>query len=488
MIKLREHQEIGSNYIATNPKRAGIIAHVTGSGKSVTMLTGALKLYATRKVGKHIMVATVSSISETMLDMEQYFNLQFFQIKKEEDFTEFMNDPNKIFGILTYGVLKRLDPEYMRTKLEVQKTAMYFDEAQELKNEETVAQKHVRVYRDALSDIYLITATPAMSSAKDLQGLFWLLDPTLLGTEEEFYKIFSNYRMVCYVKKGEVRNCRCGGKYVYDGKLFVCKKCGKSYQPKKILEPISYINQKLLAELVAPYMNCFFPPRDLRYYKIVTEDSLTERKQYDAVAKSVLTSGEEQHSSRMIKLQHHLDASETKRKILYKLAEKLKDKGMIIYSDYLATVDIIENELKPLGVEIKSITGRLSAAMRKDVRNWFRAGAQNKVLIITKAGGASLNLQSTNNLIFYDIPFSMGNFIQVVGRVARYFSDFQHYNIFFPIIKDTLDDYKFSYVSSRKSFVDEVLQNKCLPQGELENYNADLLRELRKRTLWKREL
>ena len=189
----------------------------------------------------------------------------------------------------------------------------------------------------------------------------------------------------------------------------------------------------------------------------------------------------------MIKLQHYLDNCELKKTILLKLVNQLKSRGVIIYSDYLDTVDVIQKTLEPLGVDIRSITGRLNAKNRKEVRNWFRSGAENKVLIITKAGGASLNLQSTNNLIFYDIPFSVGNFIQVVGRVARYFSAFKHYNIFFPIILDTLDDYKFSYVSSRKELIEDVLQNKCLPQGELESYNADLLQQIRGRTLWKRK-
>ena len=169
------------------------------------------------------------------------------------------------------------------------------------------------------------------------------------------------------------------------------------------------------------------------------------------------------------------------------MVEKLRNQGVIIYADYLDSVEVIKQTLIDLNVEIKSITGKLNAKSRKEVRNWFRSGAQNKTLIITKAGGASLNLQSTNNLIFYDIPFSVGSFIQVVGRVARYFSDFKHYDIFFPVIANTLDDYKFTYVSSRKELIEQVLQNKCLPQGELESYNADLLKQIRSRTLWQRK-
>ena len=487
MLELLPHQIEASNWIATTPTNCGIISHVTGSGKSVTTIAGALKSHKAKNIKKHIVVATVSSISEIMNDMVEHFHYKFFEITNEDTFVEFMNS-DKVMGILKYGTLKRIDPMLIDDYVSKNSTSMYFDEAHELKNEETKIQTHVRMYRENLKGLFLVTATPVMSSAKDIQGLFWLINPNLLGDEETFYKTFSNFRRVCFIKRGEKRKCRCGDFVVFNGSLFKCRRCGNSYEPRKYIQPISYKNQKILADLVAPYMNSFFPPRDLRYYKITATLDPEQDRIYDQIAQSVLTAGEEQHSARMIKLQHYLDNSELKKKILYKMVEQLRSKGVIIYSDYLDTVDIIQETLTPLGVDIRSISGKLNAKARKEVRNWFRSGAENKVLIITKAGGASLNLQSTNNLMFYDIPFSVGNFIQVVGRVARYFSDFKHYNIFFPVVHNTLDEYKFNYVSSRKELIEQVLQNKCLPQGELETYNADLLRDMRKRTLWNRSM
>lgn len=486
-MELLDHQISGSNYIATTPTRCGLICHTTGSGKSVTTIAGALKLYKTQKVEKHIFVATVSSISEIMNDMEEHFHYKFFEIKNEDDFIKFMNS-EKVFGILKYGVLKRIDAEMIARFCREYKTAMYLDEAHELKNEETVAQTHLRKFRSELHNLFLVTATPVMSSAKDLQGLFWLLAPELLGDEETFYKCFSNFRRVCFVKRGEIRNCRCGGFSVYNGSVFRCKKCGNTYEPRKQIQPVSYKNQDLLAKLVAPYMHSFFPARDLRYYKISANLTEEQNYNYDIIAQDVLTGGEEQHSTRMIKLQHYLDSCEAKKSMLIKLASAMRKQGMLVYSDYLESVDIIQENLEKIGLEVKSITGKLNAKSRKEVRNWFRAGAENKALIITKAGGASLNLQSTNNLIFYDIPFSVGNFIQVVGRVARYFSAYKHYNIYFLTLNNTLDEYKYNYVSSRRDIVEKVLQNECLPQGMLESYNADILKDMRRKTLWKREI
>lgn len=485
-ISLEKHQESASNYIATTPTKSGIIAHITGSGKSVTTIAGALKSYALG-TPKQIVVATVSSLPEIQNDLKEHFGATFVEITNESTFTAFM-ESDKALGILKYGVLKRIPSDIIRIHFEKKKTAMYFDEAHELKNEATQIQTHVRAYRDVLEGLFLITATPVMSSAKDLQGLFWLLEPTLLGSEESFYKVFSNFKRVCYEKKGAIKNCRCGKFYVYDGKMFKCRNCGRSYEPRKVIVPTSYKNQDLLKKLVQPYIHSFFPPRDLRYYKINSALGESEKEGYNSIAQATLTNGEEQHSTRMIKLQYYLDELDSKKTLFRELVLKLKSKGVIIYADFHHTVDLIEEILAEVpGIEVKSITGKKNSKARKEVRDWFRKGAENKVLIITKAGGASLNLQATNNLIFYNIPFSVGNFIQVVGRVARYFSAFKHYNIFFPVVAGTLDDYKFSYVSSQKDLISNVLQNDCLPTGELEDYDANLLQEMRRTTLWNRK-
>ena len=46
MVELLEHQIKASNWMATTETNSGIIMHVTGSGKSVTTIAGALKIYA----------------------------------------------------------------------------------------------------------------------------------------------------------------------------------------------------------------------------------------------------------------------------------------------------------------------------------------------------------------------------------------------------------------------------------------------------------
>ena len=206
-MELEQHQKDGSTFIATSPVNCGILAHITGSGKSITTITGMIKSYAIRKIPKHIIVATVSSYPEICNDMETEFKHKLFEIQSAADFENFMLS-DKVFGITKYGILKRIDPFLIAEYVATHGTSMYFDEAHQLKNSSTQIQKHLQIYRRHLKGLWLITATPIMSSAEDLQGLFWLLAPKLLGSLEQFYKTFSNYRMICYTEKGEIRNCR----------------------------------------------------------------------------------------------------------------------------------------------------------------------------------------------------------------------------------------------------------------------------------------
>lgn len=64
------------------------------------------------------------------------------------------------------------------------------------------------------------------------------------------------------------------------------------------------------------------------------------------------------------------------------------------------------------------ITGDVSAAERNKARLAFLDGT-HKVLFMTAAGGEALDLQAANIVVFYDLPWSYGEYLQVLGRARR---------------------------------------------------------------------
>ena len=116
---------------------------------------------------------------------------------------------------------------------------------------------------------------------------------------------------------------------------------------------------------------------------------------------------------------------------------------------------------------------------------------QTKDLVIcTKAGNKSINLQAVNNVVFYDYSFACGDVIQMVGRVARVDSVYEYQNVIFLEAKDTIDSYKRLLMQSNMTVIQEVFgKSSTMPYyGDIDD---DVIRKFRQyfknKLLWKRK-
>ena len=118
-----------------------------------------------------------------------------------------------------------------------------------------------------------------------------------------------------------------------------------------------------------------------------------------------------------------------------------------------------------------------------------REDPENKALIVTIAGGQSLNLQATRNIIFYNIPFGIGYFVQVMGRIVREFSMFSTCYVHFVALEDTIDQYKYDYIKMHQGDFDLIFKNKVSEniKKKFDGFNAYILQRLRKQLLWKKD-
>lgn len=190
-------------------------------------------------------------------------------------------------------------------------------------------------------------------------------------------------------------------------------------------------------------------------------------------------------SARLVDLQKIVNASEEKQELLLRsLVNTIRD-GVIIYCSYHHTVEIVEKLLNKHKIQYKVISGKIGAKKRKEFKEWFIDDTKNKVMIITAAGSQSLNLQATNNFIFYDIPFSIGAYAQAMGRIVRIFSEHTEFNIYYIVVKESIDQYKYDYVSANRDLLSKIYNNEGVHKGALPSFNTEILKKLRKKLLWK---
>jgi SNF2 family DNA or RNA helicase len=447
----------------------GLVSYGTGKGKTVIQLAVAFYLLNNGSADKFILNVTKSSIIEICNDLDSKTNILKYKILNSfEDLHEFIYSDFQI-GVIQYENMRKILCDTINRKLflslkkaqevvnllMVEKVGFCFDEFHILKNTDSIFRKSYNVIRSNMSHCYGFTATPLMSSLTDLFNLITFLDKTFYNSNiERFLRVFTNR-----TKKIVSRN-------------------------KQVLQIVGFKNLEQLEKELGNYLisNYSFP-QDLQFEKIETE--LSNDREYYKVLEDLIDGDDFKSSEKRVQLQLCVNNDPLKKNILLSTIKENLDKGSIVYCSYHETVKIVKDLLLDNKIEFCEINGHMSTEQRLENKMNFINRPVGKVLIITQAGGQSLNLQCTNVIIFYDTEQSPGKFMQIMGRIVREFSSFDTFNVKFIVAKETIDDYKYAYLNMHKEVVFKILSNELIPDGVFSSFDGFLLKNLRNSLMWK---
>lgn len=111
-----------------------------------------------------------------------------------------------------------------------------------------------------------------------------------------------------------------------------------------------------------------------------------------------------------IKIEPLLDIIDT-------LFQEDKNRKLIIFTEFVVTQEYLSNLLKSRSYTTSLLNGSLDIDERNMVLNEFKT--QTNILISTDAGGEGLNLQFSDCLINYDLPWNPMKIEQRIGRIDR---------------------------------------------------------------------
>lgn len=114
-----------------------------------------------------------------------------------------------------------------------------------------------------------------------------------------------------------------------------------------------------------------------------------------------------------------------------------QNQKIIIFTEFVATQQYLEHALVSKGYTVAILNGSMSIDERNIALKDFRDRAN--VFISTDAGGEGLNLQFSNIIINYDLPWNPMKIEQRCGRVDR-IGQQRDVHIFNFIIKDTVEN------------------------------------------------
>ena len=114
-----------------------------------------------------------------------------------------------------------------------------------------------------------------------------------------------------------------------------------------------------------------------------------------------------------------------------------RDQKIIIFTEFVATQRYIEKILLDRGYTVSTLNGSMSIDERNDALRDFRDRAN--IFISTEAGGEGLNLQFSNIIINYDLPWNPMKIEQRCGRADR-IGQKRDVNIYNFIVGDTVEN------------------------------------------------
>lgn len=149
------------------------------------------------------------------------------------------------------------------------------------------------------------------------------------------------------------------------------------------------------------------------------------------------------------------------------LTEELDGEKVIVYTRFESLVGRLMGLVRQAGIQSVCITGKVSTDKRKAAQDAFQdVDSKVKVVFITDAGSEAINLQAASGLIFYDAPWSWGNYVQTLGRPIRIGSKHNHVNVYHLIAerprdrakdRKTIDHHVLELLRSKKRLSDAVL-------------------------------
>jgi SNF2 family DNA or RNA helicase len=167
------------------------------------------------------------------------------------------------------------------------------------------------------------------------------------------------------------------------------------------------------------------------------------------------------------------------------LAGEFDGDKVIVFSRFRKMVDIIVPALKKAGIDTVRITGSENEKERKTAQDAFQnAKSDTRVICITAAGSEAINLQAAKAIIFYDTPWSAGDYLQLLGRMIRIGS--LHDNVFalHLVVKKTIDERVAKIMSQKLALIEKVLGKRIKGESDdvmvsVENDLSDLFDALR---------
>ena len=435
---LRPYQKVGFQWLKTleSCHFGGILADEMGLGKTVQVIAY-LATVPHRQTGMPSLVVCPTSLILNWGDELARFAPQLraaLLLGPAGERERMMEDcADWDVWVTSYDLLKR-DTDRYRTRSFY---ACILDEAQNIKNQSTMASKAVK--RIACRQRYVLTGTPVENRLSELWNLFDFLMPGYLFSHTAFLEKLERP----IVQSGDPEARR---------------------QLSRLVQPflLRRLKRDVLKEL---------PPKIEHTRRVPLSEE--ERKTYLAAAGAAKAAyfGEGQNKLqilaaltqlRQICCDPHLCFSNyqgisSKLEACLELCAGMVENGhqVLVFSQFTSMLERIRQRLEEAGISSFTLQGSTPKEQRAQMVKDFHNGGAQVFLISLKAGGTGLNLTSADVVIHYDPWWNLAAQNQATDRAHR-MGQQESVHVYRFIAKDTIEERILELQEKKSALMDAV--------------------------------
>jgi superfamily II DNA or RNA helicase len=381
-------------------------------------------------------------INCTPLSFASDIGYESMQHKREAHIEKWLKDPSQHVLIMNYASMLR-DHEYLINKLREHKTKLFLicDESNAFKNSDSKIFQALWRVRPHVERIVALSATPIKNRLLEFFAQFKILRPNLFNTKENFEQLFVIKETMTF---------------------------GKGKQRRKIERILGYKNLNLFTKMIEPY--CLGRKKS---EKVVVEMTGLQLKTYNDAKKGFLKVDDGKKTkkltlvSKLVYLQLIADStlllndpiqapSAKEEEFIRLIQDEYSDEKVVVYTRFRRGVIRLKEVLESVGVKSLCIHGQIGSEDRNKNKNEFWNSKEINVMIINDSAAEAINLQTASVFIFYNLPWSIGTYMQLQGRIHRIGSVHLKNMIVTMMAKNSVDEHTYKTLENKLSLVEQI--------------------------------
>ncbi len=419
-----------------------LLCDEVGLGKTIEAAM-IVKEYLMRQMARNVLILTPPSlVAQWKEEMFAKFHLEFTTTDDEK----FLKDPKEFWR--NQRIIASLNTAKSYKNLEHLRNHFYdlvvVDEAHHLRNRTTLSWQMVNLIQKKF--ILLLTATPVQNNLIELYNLITLLKPGQFKTEKIFKQEF--------LEKGQTRKPANKEKLrellkdvmIRNTRSAIDVKLPKRFATTLRLQPTE--NEKKIYQWLTEYLRRQNTSRFTRRL-LLTEAGSSPF----ALRKSLLNVFPIEDIQEVVSLIDQVSQIAKTQAMLDLLRRKPEEKK-IIFTQYLKSMEYLEDFLTKHEIPFVSFKGEMSNAEKNEAIRRFKE--EIPVLISTESGGEGRNIQFCNTIINFDLPWNPMRIEQRIGRLHR-IGQKQDVFIFNLSVKGTLEDHIIDILDNKINMFEMVI-------------------------------